>query len=61
VDFDELEHALAARGRDLGRMRVATVRSGIVVGFPRDPMIHISWLVVAGLGALAVLRRAWRS
>jgi MYXO-CTERM domain-containing protein len=60
VQFDELEHVLAARGRDVGRMRVAAARSGIVVGFPKDPLIHVSWWVLAAAGVLAAVRRRRR-
>jgi hypothetical protein len=57
VQFDELEQTLAARGRDIGRMRVAAARSGIVVGFPTDPLLHVSWWAFAGAGVLAVVLR----
>jgi hypothetical protein len=48
--LDEAERLLAERGRVLGfaRARVAVGRSGIVVGFPQDPLIHVSWLVLTG-------------
>jgi hypothetical protein len=49
------------RGREFGRVRVAAGRSGVVVAFPRDPMVHISWLVLAAMTGLVVaikLRRA---
>jgi hypothetical protein len=52
---------LDERGRDVGRLRVAAGRSGVVVAFPRDPMVHVSWLVLAAMTGLAVaikLRRA---
>jgi hypothetical protein len=57
---DRLEHAeqlLAERGRDVGRVRVAAGRSGVVVGFPTTPMIHISWLVLAAVPAIWLWRR----
>jgi hypothetical protein len=57
------DRLLAECGHDFGlfRMRVAAGRSGIVVGFPRDPMLHISWAVLAGLATLVVVLRARRS
>jgi hypothetical protein len=55
---DEIETLLAVRGHDLGfaGIRVAAGRSGVAVGFPEDPMIHVSWWVVAALVALAGTR-----
>jgi hypothetical protein len=52
------ETLLTERGHDFafGRARFATGRTGIAVGFPKDPMIHVSWWVIA---ALAVLSGAW--
>jgi hypothetical protein len=60
VQFDELEQLLAARGRDIGRMRVAPARSGIVVGFPKDPLLHVSWWILSAAGVLVVMRRRRR-
>jgi hypothetical protein len=60
---DDAERLLAERGRDLGfaRARVAVGRSGIALGFPKDPMLHVSWWVLSALGlvtgALLVRRR----
>jgi hypothetical protein len=61
--IDDVERLLADQGRDLGfaRARVAVGRSGIALGFPKDPMLHVSWWVLSGLvlvtGALLVRRR----
>jgi hypothetical protein len=51
--LEHAEHLLATRGHDLGfgRARVAIGRSGMAVGFPTDPMVHVSWWV---LGAIVV-------
>jgi hypothetical protein len=55
------ERLLDERGRLLaGRIRVAVGRSGIVVGFPHDPMIHVSWWVLAALATLAGARQLSR-
>jgi hypothetical protein len=61
--LDDVERLLAARGRDLGfaQARVAVGRSGVALGFPKDPMVHVSWWVLSALvvvtGALLVRRR----
>jgi hypothetical protein len=49
---------LAERGHDvgIGRARVAAGRSGIAVGYPSDPMIHVSWWA---LGVVAALTGLW--
>jgi hypothetical protein len=49
---------LAERGHDLGlaRIRVAAGRSGVAVGFPEDPMIHVSWWALSALVVLAGTR-----
>jgi hypothetical protein len=54
--FDAVEELLAERGVGT-RVRVAAGRSGIAVGFPRDPMIHVSW---AALLAVVVVWRLLR-
>jgi hypothetical protein len=61
--LENAERLLAESGHDLGlfRTRVAAGRTGIVVGFPQDPMLHISWAVLAGLAALAVVSLSRRS
>jgi hypothetical protein len=51
-----IEELLAERGVGT-HVRVAAGRSGIAVGFPRDPMIHVSW---AALLAIAVVWRLLR-
>jgi hypothetical protein len=64
--LDEVERLLAESGHDLpvARARVAVARSGVALGFPRDPILHLSWWAlsaVAGVvGALALLRRRRR-
>jgi hypothetical protein len=59
---DEIERLLADQGHDLGfaRARVAFGRSGIAFGFPRDPMVHVSWWALAALAAIAGLGLAYR-
>ena len=51
--LEHAEYLLATRGHDVGfgRARVALGRSGMAVGFPTDPMVHVSWWV---LGAIVV-------
>jgi hypothetical protein len=53
---------LAERGRDLPlvRARVAAGKSGIAVGFPKDPMFHMSWWLLGGVAALGGLWLARR-
>jgi hypothetical protein len=58
--FDRVEQMLAERGRDLGRVRVAAGRSGIAVGFPQKPLIHVSWWALAALPMARRLRRRKR-
>jgi hypothetical protein len=59
----DVERVLAEQGHDLGigRARIAFSRTGIAIGFPRDPMIHVSWWVIGATAALVALRRAYRS
>jgi hypothetical protein len=52
-----MEQMLDEPGHTFGRVRIAVARSGIAVGFPRDPMLHVSWWA---LGAIAVLIRLVR-
>jgi hypothetical protein len=64
--FARAQVLLAERGHDvgIGRARVAAGRSGLAVGFPSDPMIHVSWWalgVVAALAGLWLARRRARS
>jgi hypothetical protein len=56
--MDRIETLLAVRGHDLGfaGIRVAAGRSGVAVGFPEDPMIHVSWWVLSALAVLAGTR-----
>jgi hypothetical protein len=57
--FQPSERLLDERGHLLaGRIRIAAGKSGVVVGFPRDPLIHVSWSALAALAALIVVRRS---
>jgi hypothetical protein len=59
--IDQAARLLEERGHEFGRVRVAAGRSGVAVAFPRDPMVHVSWLVLAAMAGLVVairLRRA---
>ena len=48
---------LTERGHSFGPVRVAVGRSGVAVGFPRDPMVHVSWWAVV---AIVVIARIFR-
>jgi hypothetical protein len=55
---DRIERMLKERGVTFGRVRIAVARSGIAVGFPRDPMLHVSWWALAAvLVVVKLLRR----
>ena len=54
IRIDHAERLLEDHGREVGPVRVAAGKSGFVVGFPRDPMVHISWLALAAVTALVV-------
>jgi len=43
------EELLLEGGHDVirGRVRVAAGRSGVAIGFPNDPLVHLSWWVLA--------------
>jgi hypothetical protein len=60
--FDDIEALLAERGYELasGRIRVAAGRSGVALGFPQRPLIHVSWWAVAGIVLLVGVRRRHR-
>ena len=60
--IETVERLLEERGHDFagGRVRVAAGESGVAFGFPHDPMIHVSWWVLAGIVALACTRRRLR-
>lgn len=46
------------RGLTFGPVRIALGRSGVAVGFPRDPMLHVSWWVLgAALLIVRLIRR----
>jgi hypothetical protein len=55
---DAIESMLAERGHSFGPVRVAVGRSGVAVGFPRDPMVHVSWwAILATVVIVRFLRR----
>jgi hypothetical protein len=58
--FEEIEHVLATRGQSFGLMRVAVTRRGVSVGFPRDPMLHVSWRVISAIVAIVLAVRLAR-
>ena len=57
--LDDIESLLAERGHDLasGRIRIAAGRSGVAVGFPQKPLIHVSWFALAGIVVFVAVRR----
>jgi hypothetical protein len=61
--IENAQRLLAEKGHDLGvlGMRVAAGRSGVAVGFPQDPLVHVSWIVLGGLAVLALVVRTRRS
>jgi hypothetical protein len=56
-----MERLLDTRGRTIGPVRIAAGRSGVVLGFPRDPMIHLSWLALIVAGGLIIATRRRRA
>ena len=60
--FDDVERLLEDQGRSFasGRIRVAAGNSGVAIGFPQRPMIHLSWWAVAGIAAVLCARRRHR-
>jgi hypothetical protein len=46
---DHIERVLEERGHTFGPLRIAAGKSGIAIGFPKDPIIHVSWWVLGGL------------
>jgi hypothetical protein len=54
---DAVERMLAERGHSFGPVRVAMGRSGVAVGFPRDPMVHVSWWALAAIVVVTRLLR----
>jgi len=63
--FDDIDRMLVERGRDVGfaGLRVATGRTGVALGFPDDPVMHVSWGVLCAavvLGGALLLRRRSR-
>jgi hypothetical protein len=49
--IEKVERMLTEHGHELRftPIRVAVGRSGIAVGFPEDPMFHVSWWVLLAL------------
>ena len=58
---DNVEQMLADQGHTIGPVRIAFGKSGIAVGFPRDPMLHLSWWAIAALIVMVRLLRRRRS
>jgi hypothetical protein len=60
--FDSLDDLLASHGHDLagGRVRVAAGKSGIALGFPEKPQVHVSWGALAGIALVRTLARRRR-
>jgi hypothetical protein len=60
--IEKVERMLMEHGHELRftPIRVAVGRSGIAVGFPEDPMFHVSWWVLLALVFLPVARRRMR-
>lgn len=55
--MDKVEQMLADQGHTVGPVRVAVGKSGIAVGFPRDPMLHLSWWAIAAFIVVVRLSR----
>jgi MYXO-CTERM domain-containing protein len=60
--LEHVESLLADQGHDLagGRVRVAVGRSGVAIGFPQLPLIHVSWWALAGVALAVGVRRRYR-
>ena len=60
--FDDVERLLDDQGHSFasGRIRIAAGESGVAIGFPRRPMIHLSWWALAGIVAVVCVRRRHR-
>jgi hypothetical protein len=59
--LEQAERLLDDRGRRIGPARVAVGPSGVALGFPRDPLIHLSWPALALIGGLIVAVKLRRS
>jgi hypothetical protein len=60
MSSERIEHAerlLDEHGVTIGPARVAVGRSGVAVGFPRDPMIHVAWSALALVALVWLVRR----
>ena len=57
--IEKVERLLTEHGHELrfAPIRVAAGRSGIAVGFPEDPMFHVSWWVLLALVSFTAARR----
>jgi hypothetical protein len=60
--FDDMERLLDEQSHSFasGRIRIAAGDSGVTIGFPRRPMIHLSWWALAGIVAVLCVRRRHR-
>jgi hypothetical protein len=56
---DKVEEMLAEHGHEptFAPIRVAFGKSGIAVGFPKDPVIHVSWWLLLALATIVGTRR----
>jgi hypothetical protein len=52
--IEEADRLLSERGRQFGRARVALGRSGIAIGFPKDPLLHVSWWVLSAFSLVSI-------
>jgi hypothetical protein len=59
--LEDAERLLDEHGRRLGPARVALGRSGLALGFPRDPMLHISWPALAAICGLLAATKVLRA
>jgi hypothetical protein len=57
---ESVARLLEEEGRTFGRMRIAVARSGIAIGFPRDPMLHVSWWAILAVVVVVRLVRRFR-
>ena len=57
---ESIERLLEEQGHTFGRVRIAVARSGIAIGFPRDPMLHVSWWAILAVVVVVRLVRRFR-
>jgi hypothetical protein len=57
--LDRAERLLAEHGHDLGiaQVRVAADRRGMAIGFPSDPIVHVSWSAFLALAFVLLAGR----